>query len=158
MQFVCVIVLTCLSQDCIDNCDRRANAISLVESLPDLNKELLIYLVRFLKVRTIITIVNASSKKWVLCHTQLWGIAQKFHSPVREILDWWVSKILWNTFNTYSCLGGFKLRWCDQRSVHNNCRWSCNTKNCLKLLRQRIPLCINTEFFSIHSLALLCCS
>lgn len=44
--------LTSLSQDCIDNCDRRANAISLVESLPDLNKELLIYLVSFLKVGT----------------------------------------------------------------------------------------------------------
>jgi hypothetical protein len=47
---VVVVVDSYLSQDCIDNCDQRANAISLVESLPDLNKELLIYLVRFLKV------------------------------------------------------------------------------------------------------------
>lgn len=55
--------LTSLSQDCIDNCDRRANAISLVESLPDLNKELLIYLVSFLKVGMMITII-ASRMVW----------------------------------------------------------------------------------------------
>ena len=38
------------SQECIDNCENDVNALSLVESLPDLNKELLIYLVQFLKV------------------------------------------------------------------------------------------------------------
>ena len=53
-----------LSQDCIDNCDRRANAISLIESLPDLNKELLIYLVRFLKV-------NGWSPTFYQCHKKI---------------------------------------------------------------------------------------
>lgn len=36
-------------QECIDNCENEANALSLVASLPDLNKSLLMYLVRFLK-------------------------------------------------------------------------------------------------------------
>ena len=39
------------SEECITNCDHRHNAVSLVESLPDLNKQVLYYLLRFLKVR-----------------------------------------------------------------------------------------------------------
>ena len=42
--------LTKLSQECIDNCDHKMNAISLIGSLPNLNKRLLLYLIRFLKV------------------------------------------------------------------------------------------------------------
>lgn len=36
-------------EECIANCDHRHNAMSLVESLPDLNKQVLYYLLRFLK-------------------------------------------------------------------------------------------------------------
>lgn len=36
-------------EECIANCDHRQNAISLVESLPDLNKHVLYFLLRFLK-------------------------------------------------------------------------------------------------------------
>ena len=39
------------SEECITNCDHRHNAVSLVESLPDLNKQVLYFLLRFLKVR-----------------------------------------------------------------------------------------------------------
>ena len=42
--------LTTLSQECVDNCDHKMNAISLIGSLPNLNKRLLLYLIRFLKV------------------------------------------------------------------------------------------------------------
>ena len=45
-----VYSLTTLSQECIDNCDHKMNAISLIGSLPNLNKRLLLYLIRFLKV------------------------------------------------------------------------------------------------------------
>ena len=46
------IFLNCAcSEECIANCDHRHNAVSLVESLPDLNKQVLYYLLRFLKVR-----------------------------------------------------------------------------------------------------------
>ena len=40
-----------ISQECIDNSEHRQNALSLVESLPDLNKAVLLYLVAFLQVR-----------------------------------------------------------------------------------------------------------
>jgi hypothetical protein len=36
-------------EECITNCDHRHNAVSLVESLPDLNKQVLYFLLRFLK-------------------------------------------------------------------------------------------------------------
>ena len=38
------------SEECISNCDHAHNAVSLVESLPELNKQVLFYLLRFLKV------------------------------------------------------------------------------------------------------------
>ena len=50
------IFLNCAcSEECIANCDHRHNAVSLVESLPDLNKQVLYYLLRFLKVRVGLT-------------------------------------------------------------------------------------------------------
>ncbi len=57
---MCAIVMTWLvsmcsltapfSDECINNCDNEMNALSLVDSLPELNKKLLLYLVDFLKV------------------------------------------------------------------------------------------------------------
>ena len=47
------------SEECIANCEHRQNAISLIESLPDVNKAILYYLLRFLKVRTLINRLTA---------------------------------------------------------------------------------------------------
>lgn len=44
------------SDECINNSDNQANALSLVDSLPDLNRELLIYLVKFLKVLSVLNL------------------------------------------------------------------------------------------------------
>ena len=42
--------LTVPSQEFIDNCEHKSKAFSLVDSLPTVNKELLLFLIEFLKV------------------------------------------------------------------------------------------------------------
>lgn len=50
MKLLSVSLNNLFSDECIRNCDNEVNALSLIDSLPELNKQLLVYLVDFLKV------------------------------------------------------------------------------------------------------------